>query len=119
MSKLNDYFQRKEFACKCGCGFDAVDVELLALITGVREKLGKPITITSGCRCPEHNDRVGGSTRSQHKLGKAIDFQVKDISPKEVQKFMDNFLPKDKFGLGYGKTFTHLDVREKAARFDY
>lgn len=119
MSKLNDYFQRKEFACKCGCGFDAVDVELLGVITAVRQELGKPVTITSACRCPEHNERVGGAKGSQHKLGKAVDFQVKDMTPKQVQDFMDQFLPKDKFGLGYGKTFTHLDVREKAARFNY
>ncbi|MGL4853416.1 MAG: D-Ala-D-Ala carboxypeptidase family metallohydrolase [Phocaeicola sp.] len=116
---MNKYFKRKEFACKCGCGFDAVDAELLELATRVREFFGKPMVITSACRCPEHNTKVGGAKSSQHKIGKAIDFQIKDVSPKEVQKALDEFLPKDKYGLGYGKTFTHLDVREKAARFSY
>lgn len=116
---MNKYFKRKEFACRCGCGFDAVDVELLELLTTVREFFGKPVTITSACRCPDHNKKVGGASASQHKLGKAADIQVKDMTAQEVQKALDDFLPKDKFGMGYGKTFTHLDVREKAARFDY
>lgn len=116
---MNEYFKRKEFACKCGCGFDAVDAELLDLITAIRKAYQSPITITSGCRCPEHNARVGGASQSQHRLGKAIDFQVKGVSPQEVQEFLKEWLPSDKYGLGYGKTFTHLDVREKAARFNY
>lgn len=116
---MNKYFKRKEFACKCGCGFDAVDAELLDLLTQIREHYGKPVTITSGCRCSNHNKNVGGAAKSQHVLGKAVDFTVKGHTPQEVQKFLDGFLPKDKYGLGYGKTFTHLDVRDKAARFNY
>ncbi|MGL5013641.1 MAG: D-Ala-D-Ala carboxypeptidase family metallohydrolase [Bacteroidales bacterium] len=117
---LNKYFKRKEFACKCGnCGFDAVDVVLLDLLTMIREHFGQPVTITSGCRCPEHNKKVGGASGSQHKLGKAADFQVKGMTPQQVQAALNEMLPKDKYGLGYGKTFTHIDVREKAARFDY
>ncbi|MGL5085234.1 MAG: D-Ala-D-Ala carboxypeptidase family metallohydrolase, partial [Clostridium sp.] len=111
---MNKYFKRKEFACKCGCGFDCVDVELLDLLTSVREFFGKPVTITSACRCPEHNAKVGGAKGSQHKFAKAADIQVKGLTPQEVQKALDEFLPSDKFGMGYGKTFTHLDVREKA-----
>lgn len=116
---MNKYFKRKEFACKCGCGFDAVDAELLELCTLIREHFGKPMTITSACRCPEHNERVGGAKSSQHKLGKAVDFQIRDVPPKVVQETLDVILPKDKYGLGYGKTFTHIDVRDKAARFNY
>ena len=115
----NPYFKRSEFACKCGCGFDAVDVDLIDILTQIREALNAPITITSGCRCENHNTAVGGAKSSQHKLGKAADIQVKGMTPKEVQDFLDNFLPKDRYGLGYGKTFTHIDVREKAARFNY
>lgn len=116
---MNKYFKRKEFACKCNCGFDAVDVELLEVLTMIREHFGQPVTITSGCRCEKHNANVGGASSSQHKLGKAADFQVKGMTPQDVQRALDAMLPKDKYGLGYGKTFTHIDVREKAARFDY
>lgn len=33
-----------------------------------------PMVITSGCRCPELNKRVGGNRRSQHCLCEAADF---------------------------------------------
>ena len=117
---MNKYFKRKEFACKCGeCGFDAVDAELLDLLTMIREHFGAPVTITSAARCATHNKNVGGARSSQHLLAKAADFQVKGMTPQDVQKALDEMLPKDKYGLGYGKTFTHIDVREKAARFNY
>lgn len=116
---MNKYFKRKEFACKCGCGFDAVDVVLLDLLTFIREHFGAPVTITSACRCPDHNANVGGAKGSQHKFGKAADIQVKGFTPQQVQDTLDKVLPKDKYGLGYGKTFTHIDVRDKAARFNY
>lgn len=117
---MNKYFKRKEFACKCGeCGFDAVDAELLDLATVIREHFGRPMTITSACRCEAYNKKVGGASKSQHRLGKAIDFNIKDLSPQEVQKVLDEIFPKDKYGLGYGKTFTHIDVRDKATRFNY
>ena len=116
---MNKYFKRKEFACKCGCGFDAVDAELLSLLTWVREHFQAPVTITSACRCETHNKNVGGATGSQHRFGKAADIQIKGFTPQQVQDELTKSLPKDKYGLGYGKTFTHLDVRDKAARFDY
>ncbi|MGL5014505.1 MAG: D-Ala-D-Ala carboxypeptidase family metallohydrolase [Bacteroidales bacterium] len=116
---MNDFFKRKEFACKCGCGFDVVDHELLGILTSVREYYGLPIKITSGCRCESHNRKVGGAKRSQHRHGKAVDFQVQGMSPKIIQKYLCDTLPKDRYGVGLADTFTHLDVREKAARFNY
>ena len=113
------YFKRKEFACRCGCGFDVVDAELLELLTMIREHYQRPVAILSGCRCLAHNTRVGGAKASQHMLGKAVDFNVVGVTPAEVQEFLNNTLPKDKYGVGYGKTFTHLDVRDNPARFHY
>ena len=39
----------------------------------VREKLGRPIVVNSGFRCPVHNRAVGGATGSQHVKGEAAD----------------------------------------------
>ena len=55
MGDVSDNFSRSEFACKCGCGFNSVDVALLDALEQVREKFG-PVSITSGNRCPKHND---------------------------------------------------------------
>lgn len=40
----------------------------------VRSVLNKPITVTSGYRCPALNKLVGGAPASQHLLGEAVDF---------------------------------------------
>ena len=37
---------------------------------------GAPITVTSGFRSDRVNRAVGGSSRSQHRLGEAVDFNV-------------------------------------------
>ena len=46
-------------------------------LEGIREALGKPLKITSGYRSPELNRFIGGTKRSQHVKGEAVDF----ISP--------------------------------------
>lgn len=52
---------------------------IVALVTEVlqpvRDKLGFPITVTSGYRCPELNAVVNGVARSQHIVGQAADLQ--------------------------------------------
>lgn len=77
-------FTRSEFACKCGCGFDQIDLELVALCQKLRDRFGGPVVISSGCRCPEHNRRVGGKVNSRHLLGRAVDFSVSGHPAAEV-----------------------------------
>lgn len=40
--------------------------ELLEALQIIRDNLGRPITITSGYRCPELNKLVGGVSNSSH-----------------------------------------------------
>ena len=83
----------------------------------VRVELGnRPITITSGWRDYISNREAGGAPRSYHLIGQACDFVVKGMTPKEVQAAL---APTWKGGLGYGATFTHLDIRPTKARFRY
>ena len=49
--------------------------ELLAVLDDLREFYGKPIKITSGFRCTELNQLVGGSPTSAHVIGYAADLQ--------------------------------------------
>lgn len=46
------------------------------LLDPIREKLGKPITVTSGYRSEKLNNAVGGSKTSAHKLGLAADIHT-------------------------------------------
>ena len=77
-SALSKNFTREEFKCPCGCTRQMVDSELVEKMQAVREKLGKPIKITSGYRCIPHNAAVGGSSGSKHRYGMAADWRMKD-----------------------------------------
>jgi len=111
MGDLSAHFSRHEFACKCGCGFDTVDVATLELLEKIRSDCeDNPITINSGCRCAQYNQRVGGSKASQHMLGRAADFTVDGFSTMRVHIIAGNSLGNSG-GLGSYSTFTHVDTR--------
>ena len=116
MTKLSVHFSRPEFECKCGCGLDTVDSELIYALELVRSKFKRSILIISGARCKEHNILIGGAGKSQHLRCKAADFIIKDTSPNEVYESLLNLFP-DKYGLGNYRRWTHLDVREEMARW--
>lgn len=115
---LNVRFDRDEFACGCGCGFDTVDAELLKVLTMLRDWYGQPITITSGARCAARNVEVGGKPGSYHLVGKAADFKVKGQASSSVQAKIRQMYP-GQFGIGRGASFTHLDVRPRRADWGY
>lgn len=116
MLNTNKFFTRKDFQCRCGCGFAAVDVDLLAVLTDVRTHFDKPLKINSACRCPAHNKAVGGEDKSQHMNGMAADFVVVGVSPAKVYQYLTGLYP-DQYGIGLYKTWVHVDVRNDKARW--
>jgi uncharacterized protein YcbK (DUF882 family) len=112
------HFKKAEFVCPCGCDRAEMLPELLYALEELRAKLGKPITVTSGFRCPFHNVEVGGARNSQHILGRAADIRVKEMSGVDlytVAKTVSAFR-----GFGQGKNYLHVDVRlTRAARWMY
>jgi hypothetical protein len=76
MGDLTENFSRDEFACKCGCGYDSIKMEVVNKLQHMREEKGDSMPITSGCRCPIHNQRVGGSSQSEHMTGEGVDLAV-------------------------------------------
>lgn len=114
MGDLTKNFSRFEMACKCGCGFDTIDYEIVELVQELRDFYKVPIKINSACRCLKHNKVVGGKSSSQHLKGRAVDIVVKGISPIEIHgKLNGNW----EGGLGKYNTFTHIDSRKKKARW--
>lgn len=74
----------------------------------IRTALGdRPITITSGYRSRAIELEKGRSGQSRHVLGEAADITVKGLTPRMVQRALA-WWPG---GMGYGKTFTHIDIR--------
>jgi uncharacterized protein YcbK (DUF882 family) len=118
--KVSKNFSREEFSCKCGCGFDAVDVELLNTLQQVRDYFGEAVTITSANRCKVHNAKVSGARQSKHVKGIAADIKVDTVIPRLVYNYLDNEFP-DTYGLGLYERGTsgwvHIDVRNYRARW--
>ena len=112
MGALSENFSRAEFACRCGCGHDTVDAELLTLCEVVRHLEGGPVVVTSGHRCRVHNRRVGGASDSQHLYGRAADLIVS--SPPEVYAYLKQRFP-DRYGFGLYDRWVHVDSRSGPA----
>lgn len=113
---LSEHFDRSEFACHCGCGFNTVSKELITVLEDVRNHFGQAVTVHSGCRCTSHNAAVKGASKSQHLLGTAADIVVKNRIPALVADYLEHKYP-DKYGIGRYKTFTHVDVRHNKSRW--
>ena len=54
----------------------------------IRNKLGKPMVITSGYRNDKVNRLVGGSNTSEHKKGMAADFIINGMTVQAVIEFI-------------------------------
>ena len=110
------HFNLSEFSCPC-CKRVMLHPKLLAKLMELRKILERPIYITSGYRCPEYNQKIGGVVNSYHCIGLAADIQVKDISLIDLLGYAEEI---DFAGIGFyaKKNFLHLDVRPtKRARW--
>ena len=56
-------FKVAEFACKCGCGKNDIDQRIINMAQSLRDALGVPIRVNSGCRCEARNTLVGGAKK--------------------------------------------------------
>lgn len=127
-NKFTRNLSRHEFKCKgrnCNCNFDTADFELVLVLQDVVDHFealeGKAltITITSGCRCVEHNEEVQKianknykpySSKSEHMEGRAADFIINGVSALRVHDYLVNKY-KGRFGIGKYPDRTHIDTR--------
>ena len=68
---------------------DSLQTESLRLLCEnvlqpLRERVRRPVVVSSGFRSTSVNRRIGGSARSQHCRGEAADFTVPGLSTVEV-----------------------------------
>lgn len=82
------HFKPSEMTCKCGCGLNNTNLRLMQVLEQIRSHFGgKPVIITSGCRCPKHNKAVGGVAGSKHTLGEAADFYIKGVPTSQLLSY--------------------------------
>jgi len=116
MGDISIHFNRSEFACHCGCGFDTVDVGLVAVLETVRTHWNAAVTINSGARCLVHNRSIGSTDTSQHTKGRAADIVVRGVSANHVYNYLNHLYP-DALGIGSYSGFTHIDTRNIKTRW--
>ena len=73
------------------------------LLQPLRDRLGRPIIITSGYRCSQLNKAIGGVANSQHTKGQAADIKVNGMRPDDLI----NFIVKS--GLEYDQLIQEYD----------
>ena len=107
------HFKQTEFHCPCGkCVPKDISLEFGQKMDELRSKLGRPIKITSGIRCPEHNKAVGGVPNSQHVTGIAADISTAGYSSIDKYNLVKYAIELGFGGIGVAKSFIHVDIRK-------
>ena len=101
------YFKYSEFSCPC-CGMNDMDSFFLSRLDVARDLADPiPFVITSGFRCPKHNNKVGGSDTSSHLLGFAVDIKTKSFNRRF--KIVGSLICAGFTRIGITKEFVHVD----------
>jgi len=96
-------FERSQYALRNGIN-NKMDGDALscaadlctAILEPLRRKIMTPITVSSGYRCHELNEAIGGSAHSQHTRGMAADIQAINLNNLELANIIKNLgLPYD------------------------
>lgn len=97
------HFTKAEFTCKCGCGYNPIDVKLVHVLEGIRTKFGnRPVIVTSGCRCTTYNRKVRTeSNGSKHVLGRAADFYIPGVSTASLLQYCQSLVNMGVLGYTY------------------
>ena len=133
MQIKSDYFTLDEFtisqdAVRFGIqniptqeNVDNIQFLCLKILDPLRNKIGKPIVISSGYRSPELNKKIGGAIEppSQHIFGKAADIIIPGMTAKQTMDYIltNTKLPFDQIILEFG-AWVHIsfDKEKKLQR---
>ena len=105
------YFKREDFACK-HCGENKIDDQLISSLDELRSRVGFPLIVSSGYRCPAHNQAVSSTgPNGPHTTGRAVDLAVSHDKAYWVlrEAFNMGFTGIGVNGKGSGR-FIHIDA---------
>lgn len=102
------HFKKDEFSCKCGCGLNNINLNLVADLEIARKRSMIPFVINSACRCINHNHDIKGSITSSHLKGVAVDIKIDSSSDryKIVRSLIDSGFNR----IGVYEDFIHVDI---------
>lgn len=107
-------FKAHEFRCKCQYCLKSkphkVTQEAAERLQELRDKVGRPLAVSSAYRCERHPSEANKKAPGQHNKGTAFDVIVRDgAEAYQIQKiaFELGFS-----GIAFGNGFVHIDVRK-------
>ena len=115
MGNISDHFSDYEFACPC-CGECKVSEKFLVKMDKLRSLLGKPINITSGCRCMKYNADLRARNYpsvdgSAHTISDQQECEAADIECSGSRNRRDLIILTHSIfnRVGISKSFIHVD----------
>ena len=121
--KLSENFDLEEFtrsdkAKELGITNEPGEKELAALrelvsrtIQPLRDKLGVPIHVNSGYRCPDPTTPPGAVPTSQHQKGEAADLSIDGKASDILEALENNNIPFDQAILYRKQNFLHVSLK--------
>ena len=112
--KLSEHFDSSEFECHhCGTLPEkGVSPEFIEKLEALRAELGgRPVIITSGYRCEEHNRAVGGAPRSYHTYSDPLICADIKVPGRSVDEIAAAARKVGFTGIGLYRYHVHVDLR--------
>ena len=109
---MEEYFTDDELKCPC-CGDLRFDHSFREKLNIARQLAGIPFCVSSGYRCPAHNEAVGSKTEN-HTRGQAVDIKCADATRRFI--IVKALTDVGVLGIGIYKTFIHGDISRLTPR---
>lgn len=95
-----------------------VSPSLVRALEEIRERAGRPVTVTSGYRPPAYNREIGGVSNSTHIDGLAADIYCDGLTTEQLHDICEQVIgPRGGVGYYPKSGFIHVDLRCYEARW--
>lgn len=102
-----NFFDKREFECKCGCGKNNMSSEVIDKLDEARAIAAVPFILNSAYRCLKHNRSIGSADTSSHVKGLAVDIRATDSRSRFV--ILCGLIDAGFTRIGIRKDFIHAD----------
>ena len=115
---LTKNFAISEMECKCGCGTADMDEDFMKILQNIREDMNRPLKISSGVRCANHNSKVSSTGKDGPHVPSTNGTAASDIliAGADALRLIDIARKHGISGVGisqrgnHAKRFIHLDT---------
>jgi len=115
MGNLSENFNEKEFMCRCqACRGDReykIHLGLVGALEMITSHFKRKLKIISAYRCEESAEKITGTKRSLHSLGKAVHISLEGVSLADLYKYVKEIPEIAGIGVHPKDGCLHIDTR--------